>query len=113
MLWNMWELKAMYDKYKKLQEALKNTIIRAREWGILIDMSAEMKMKDFKVEDENLLSISSKETLEKAVMAAYEKAQNKVQEVATQKTQEILGFNPNDLAGMLWGGGGMPKIPGM
>jgi hypothetical protein len=27
-----------------------------------------------------------------------------------EKTKEILGFDPNDLAGMMWGLGGMPKL---
>gem|GEM_PF-4002040 len=35
----MGQMKQLYDKYKKLQDALKNLIIRSREDGILIDMS--------------------------------------------------------------------------
>ena len=30
-LWKMGELKKMYDKYKELQKALKNLVIRAKE----------------------------------------------------------------------------------
>lgn len=114
MFGNIWELKQMFDKYKKLQDILKNTIIRAKEWGILIDISAEMKVKDVKIEDETLLDPTMKETLERAIKAAFEKWQTKAQEIAMAKTKEILWFDPNDLASMMGGMGwmwGMPKIP--
>lgn len=105
------ELKQMYDKYKKLQDALKKIIIRARENGIVIDMSAEQKIVKIDIEDAELLSPERKETIENALKIAFEKAQAKAQEVAMEKTKEILGFDPNDLAGMLGGmGGGMPKL---
>ena len=59
-LGKMGELKKMYDKYKELQKALKNLVIRAKEWeytdedwekksSIIIDMTWEMKVRDFKV----------------------------------------------------------------
>lgn len=108
----MWELKQMYDKYKKLQDALKKIIIRARENGIVIDMSAEQKVIKIDIEDATMLAPERKETIETALKVAFEKAQAKAQEVAMEKTKEILGFDPNDLAGMMgWlGGGGMPKL---
>lgn len=109
----MGQMKQLYDKYKKLQEALKNLIIRAREEGILIDMSGEMDITDVKVEDETLLSVENKEKLENAFIAAYRKAKQKAQQVAMEKTKEILGFDPNDMLGGMMGGGGMPKIPGL
>lgn len=106
----MGQMKELYSKYKKLQDALKNLIIRAREDGILIDMSGEMDITDVQVEDETLLSVSNKEKLEKAFMAAYRKAKAKAQQVSMEKTKEILGFDPQDmLGGMMWWG--MPKIP--
>lgn len=108
----MGQMKELYSKYKKLQDALKNLIIRAREDGILIDMSGEMDITDVQVEDETLLSVSSKEKLEKAFMAAYRKAKAKAQQVSMEKTKEVLGFDPQDmLGGMMWWG--MPKIPGL
>lgn len=106
----MWELKQMYDKYKKLQDALKKIIIRAKENGILIDMSAEQKIIKIDIEDATLLAPERKETIEIALKVAFEKAQAKAQEVAMEKTKEILGFDPNDLAGMMWWLGGMPKL---
>ena len=56
------ELKKMYDKYKTLQNALKNLIIRAKEGkftdasgveqdAIVIDITGEMKVKDLKIND--------------------------------------------------------------
>ncbi len=122
----MGELKKMYDKYKELQKALKNLVIRAKEgefvdenwekWSsIVIDMTGEMKIRDFKVNEIALLDPAKKAVLEELVVKAFQKAQNKAQEVAAEKTKDILGFDPSNLAGMLGGGnwGGMPNIPGL
>lgn len=108
----MGQMKELYTKYKKLQDALKNLIIRSREDGILIDMSGEMDITDVKIEDETLLSIEAKDKLENAFMAAYRKAKQKAQQVSMEKTKEILGFDPQDMLGGMMGGG-MPKIPGL
>lgn len=122
----MGELKKMYDKYRELQKALKNLVIRAKEGeftdengetkaAVLVDMTGEMKLKDFKINDTTLLSPEKKEELENLVVKAFQKAQTKAQEVAAEKTKDILGFDPSNLAGMLGGGngGGMPEIPGL
>ena len=111
-LWSMGQMRDLFTKYSKLQESLKTTIIRAREEWVLVDITGEMKIKDVKIEDEALLDISRKSDLEAAIKAAFDKWQKKAQEVAMQKTKDILGFDPND---MLWamGWGGMPKIPGL
>lgn len=113
MLGKMGEMKQLYDKYKKLQDALKKLIIRAKEGGVVIDITGEQKVKSVTIEDETLLDVSRKTELEWAIKACFEKGQNKAQEVAMAKTKEILGFDPNDLAGMMWGmgGWGMPNIP--
>lgn len=112
MFGKLGEMKQMYDKYKKLQDALKKLLIRAKENGVIVDMTGEQKLKAITIEDTSLLAVEQKEILEKNIKVAFEKAQTKAQEVAMEKTKEILGFDPNDLAGML-GGGGMPKIPGL
>ena len=109
----MGEMKAMYDKYKKLQEALKKLIIRAKEDGVIIDITWEQKVKSVTIVDETLLSPDRKEVLEQAIKTCFEKGQTKAQEVAMQKTKEILGFDPNDLAWMMGWAWGMPKIPGL
>jgi DNA-binding protein YbaB len=113
MLGNMKDLKRMFDAYRKLQEALQNTIIRAKEEGVIVEISADMKLKWVKIEDENLLNPASKSVLEERIKRAFEKGQQKAQEVAMQKTKEILGVDPNDIANMLWGGlgGGNFKLP--
>jgi DNA-binding protein YbaB len=63
MFGQLGEMKKMYDKYKKLQDALKNIIIRAKEipmfktssgeeeLGILIDISGETKIKEIQIHD--------------------------------------------------------------
>jgi len=49
-----------------------------------------------------LLNPDKKEDLEKLLIAAIQKAQNKAQEVVAEQTKEILGVDTNDLAGMMW-----------
>ena len=57
MFGKMGEMKKMYDKYKTLQKALQNLIIRWKEGkftdihgeekdSIIVDISGEMKLKD-------------------------------------------------------------------
>ncbi len=104
MFWNVWELKQMYEKYKKLQDALKNIVIRAKESGVVIDITGEMKVKDVRIEDETLLTVANKAVLENAIKACFMKWQQKAQEVVAEKTKEILGFDPNDIANMMWSG---------
>ena len=72
----------MYDKYKKLQDALKNIIIRAKEvqdfkgneLGIMIDISGETKIKEVSIHDPaNVLADDVKKHLEKCMKIAFEK----------------------------------------
>ncbi len=115
------ELKKMYDKYKTLQNALKNLVIRGKEgkfiWNggdeqdaVIVDISGEMKLRDLKINDMALLNPEKKEVLEKILITCFQKAQTKAQEIAAEKTKEILGFDPSDMAGMMWGGGGIPGM---
>jgi len=116
---DLWQYKEMFTKYKQLDKKLKSLIIRAKEWKyiedgeekdqVVIDISWEMKLKDLHINDESLLNPSNKDDLEKLLIAAIQKAQNKAQEVVAEQTKEILGVDTNDLAGML-GGGGLPGL---
>lgn len=121
MFWQLGEMKKLYDKYKTLQDKLKNLLIRAKEWSftdtdgsqrddaIVVEMSGEMKLSNFTINDTTLLSLDKKQVLESLVVKCFVKAQTKAQEVVADKTKEILGFDPSDMAGMMaWG-----KIPGM
>jgi len=49
-----------------------------------------MKLKDLKIMDESLLNPHHKEHLEKLILACFVKAQTKAQEIAAEKTKEIL-----------------------
>ena len=109
------EMKKLYDKYKTLQKALGNLIIRGKEGkfiaqdgteqdAIVVDISGEMKLKDLKINDESLLSPAKREHLEKIIVTCFQKAQVKAQEIVGEKTKEILGFDPSDMANMMWGG---------
>lgn len=110
----------MYDKYKTLQKALQNLIIRGKEgkfinnqWeeqdAIIVDISGEMKLKDLQINDTALLDPTKKAHLEKMIVTCFTKAQNKAQEIAAEKTKEVLGFDPSNIGNLLGGGG----IPGM
>lgn len=114
----------MYDKYKELQKKLKNLVIRAKEWSysdasweivdwaVIVDITGEMKLKSLSINDDTLMTLENKSQLEDIIARCFQKAQTKAQEVVAAKTKETLGFDPSDLAGMMWGGG-MPKIPGL
>ena len=105
------DIQQMYKKYQDLQKKLANTLIRAKQDGVIIDITADMKVKKVTIEDESLLSVDNKEKLEEAIKQAFVKGQQKATEVAMEKTKEILGFDPNQLAGMLGGGqGGFPGL---
>jgi DNA-binding protein YbaB len=112
-------MKKMYDKYKTLQTALKNLVIRAKEgkfiWtdgteqdAIIVDISGEMKLRDLKINDIWLLDPNKKSELEGIILKCFQKAQDKAQTIVWEKTKEILGVDPSDMASMLSGG-----IPGM
>ncbi len=121
MFWQLGEMKKLYDKYKTLQDKLKNLLIRAkegkfvdtdgteREDAIVVDMTGEMKVSALVINDLSLLSADKKQVLESLIVKTFVKAQSKAQEVAGEKTKEILWFDPSDMAGMMAGG----KIPGM
>ena len=112
MLGWLWDIKQMYSKYQELQNKLSKTLIRAKESWVVIDITADIKVKDVKIEDESLLSLDKKEELETAIKNAIIKWQQKAQEVAMAKTKEILWFDPTQLGSMLWwaGGGWFPWL---
>jgi len=108
----LWQYKEMFTKYKQLDKKLKSLVIRAKEgtytedWEekpqVVIDISWEMKLKDLHINDDSLLDPVKKPELEKLLIAAIQKAQNKAQEVVAEQTKEILWVDTNDLAGMMW-----------
>ncbi len=121
--WDMFgklgEMKKMYDKYKTLQKALKNLVIRGKEGkftgpdgeeqdSIVVDISGEMKLRDLKINNTELLDPSKKSELEAIIIKCFQKAQEKAQEIVGEKTKEILWVDPSDMAGML--GWGMPGM---
>lgn len=121
MFGQLGEMKKLYDKYKTLQDKLKNLLIRAKEWkfvdtdgteredAIVVDMTGEMKISALVINDTSLLTLEKKQVLESLIVKTFVKAQSKAQEVAGEKTKEVLWFDPSDMAGMMAGG----KIPGM
>jgi len=121
MFGKMGELKKMYDKYKSLQKVLKKMIIRAKEWtyidangekqegAVIVDISGEMKLTAFSINDTTLLDPNKKDELEQTVIKCFQKAQNKAQEVVAEKTKDELGFDPSNLGSMM-GWGGMPGL---
>ena len=123
MFGKLGEMKAMYDKYKTLQDALKKLVIRAsagdfiytvngeeKTWSVIVEITGEMKLNTVEIKDESIMTPSRKAELEWYLKTAFEKAQAKAQEVSMTKTKEILGFDPQDLLGGM-AGWAMPKIP--
>ncbi len=120
MFGKIWEMKKLYDKYKTLQKALKNLVIRGKEgkfiWAdgteqdaIIVDISGEMKLRELHINDDALLTPAKKAQLESLITTCFQKAQTKAQEIVGEKTKEILGVDPSDMASMLgWG-----WLPGM
>lgn len=115
MFGKLWEMKKMYDKYRTLQKALKNLVIRAKEWkftstsweemdAIVVDISWEMKLRELHINDLALLDPSKKSELEDKIVKCFVKAQDKAQQVVAEKTKEVLWFDPSDMANMMWGG---------
>ncbi len=113
MFGKLWEMKKMYDKYKTLQKILKNLVIRAKEWkfinasweemdSIIVDISWEMKLRELRIENLDLLDPLKKKELEEIIMKCFQKAQDKAQEVVAEKTKDVLGFDPSDMANMMW-----------
>ncbi len=120
MFGKLWEMKKLYDKYRTLQKALKNLVIRAKEWkftnpnweeadAIIVDITWEMKLRELHIEDLSLLDPSKKKHLEELIAKCVQKAQDKAQQVVAEKTKEILWFDPSDMANMMWWGG-MPGL---
>lgn len=110
MFGQIWEMKQMFDKYKTLQSEVKNLLIVWREgtyeydengekkvWDIVVKMNGEMKLIDFVVMNKKLLSEDKKEELETLTKKCFEKTQNKVKEVVSEKTQKILWFDPTQI----------------
>ena len=105
-------MKKLYDKYKLLQNALKNLVIRGKEGkftgadgneqdAIVVDISGEMKLRALNINDLSYLDPSRKSDLEEIIVKCFQKAQAKAQEIVAEKTKEILGFDPSDMAGMM------------
>ena len=116
--WKIWEMKKAYDKIKSLKKSLGNLVIRAKEWkyvdedwnevqwAVVVDLDWEMKLRNFMINDTTLLDPSRKSELEKLVIATFQKAQAKAQEVSAEKTKDLLWVDPNNLWAlwdMLWG----------
>lgn len=99
MFGKMGKMANMAKKYKKLQKKLSKTIIKSEKDGVQVKMSAESKVQDVEVIDEDLLDPSKKEDIEDAFKTAIQKAQDKAQEVAMDKTKDILGFDPSEMMG--------------
>ncbi len=113
MFGKVWEMKKMYDKYRTLQKTLKKLVIRRKEWvyldnweevqwAIIVEINWEMKLQKLSINDNSLLSVDNKEKLEDLISEAFQKAQNKAQELIWEKTKEVLWFDPSDLWNMMW-----------
>ncbi|MEI7919610.1 MAG: YbaB/EbfC family nucleoid-associated protein [bacterium] len=67
----------------------------------MVDISGEMKLRELHINDDALLTPAKKAQLESLITTCFQKAQTKAQEIVGEKTKEILGVDPSDMASML------------
>ncbi|NOZ44666.1 MAG: YbaB/EbfC family nucleoid-associated protein [bacterium] len=72
-----------------------------QEGAVIVDISGEMKLTAFSINDTTLLDPNKKDELEQTVIKCFQKAQNKAQEVVAEKTKDELGFDPSNLGSMM------------
>lgn len=89
------EMKKLYElqkKAKKVQNELKDLLIEATalEGKILVVFNGEQKIEEITI-DESLLSAGQKKELEKGIKDAITQALKKAQQVAAEKTKEVIG----------------------
>jgi len=89
------EMKKIYElqkKAKKIQKELQDLLIEASslEGKILVVFNGEQKMEEISIAEE-LLHPERKAELEKGIKDAITQALKKAQQVATEKTKEVVG----------------------
>ena len=83
-------------------------IAEVKEYDLVKDKKGNLKKLVITVQGRHiqgrypaLFDYEKKEDLEELIKAAFQKAQNKAQEVVAEKTKEVMGVDTNDLASML------------
>jgi|GEM_PF-270928 len=89
------EMKKLYElqkKAKKVQKELQDLLIEASamDGKISVVFNGEQKMEEIHI-DESLLTAENKSQLEKGIKDAITQALKKAQQVATEKTKEVVG----------------------
>lgn len=80
----------MQSDMKSMQERLKTTEVQAETAGINVVMLGNGLVKSLSI-DPSLIDPADKETLEDTVIAALNKARDKMEEMVAEETQKIMG----------------------
>ncbi|MBT4385004.1 YbaB/EbfC family nucleoid-associated protein [Candidatus Peregrinibacteria bacterium] len=100
------DLYKLQKQAKKIKEELKNLHIEADSNGVTITINGEQEVLGVKISDEAMTQ--GKEELQKNLVAAFNKAIKKAQEVAAERMRGMMGDMGMDLPGLA-GGGDQPK----
>jgi len=88
------QFKDMRDSAKKMQNALSGESVTVREAQdkVVMTMDGNMNMTGLAIDDD-LLSPSKKEALQKAIKDAHSSAMKKIQRIMASKMQEMGDLN--------------------
>lgn len=88
------EMMKLQQQAQKIQEELSNTHIEAEVDGVVITIDGQMKVIGVDFEDKEILK--DEEKLKNAIIAAFNKGNNKAREVAAEKlsgTMKAMGLS--------------------
>lgn len=80
----------MQSDMKAMQERLKTTEVQAETAGVNVVMLGNGLVKSLSI-DPSLIDPNDKETLEDTIIAALNKARDKMEEMVASETQKIMG----------------------
>ncbi|MBU0981074.1 YbaB/EbfC family nucleoid-associated protein [Patescibacteria group bacterium] len=96
------DLYKLQKKAKQVKKDLKNLHIEAEVEGVLITINGEQEVVDLKIPEE-LLNSENKHKLQQTILAAFNKAIKKSQEVAAERMKDVMDEMGLDLPGMTGG----------
>ena len=86
----MKDLYKMQKQAKEMKKQLKTIEVEAEEDNVVVVVNAAQEVVSIDI-DESLLQAGNKKRIEKAIMAAMQRANKKAQEVAAEKMRPLMG----------------------
>lgn len=93
------DLYKLQKQAKQIKKDLKNLHIEAEVEGVKVVINGEQEVVEVNVSDE-MLKPENKAAMEKALLAAFNKAIKKSQEVAAEKMRDMMGGLGMNLPGL-------------